>query len=354
MTGRWFRALGLGLALLLAGPAMARQVTLLEFSDLRGWEADNHAAALRVFRNTCGELEGGDWRSLCAVARGVKGRDAARSFFEAFFRPVLIEDGAPMLFTGYYEPELDGARRPGGRYRVPLYGLPAEAPQGEPWPTRAEIEGGALAGRGLEIAWVDDPVEAFFLQIQGSGRVRLPGGGVLRLGYAGANGHPYSSVGQALVARGALEPHQLSMAAIRDWVADNPAEGAALLRTNASFVFFREVSEVPPGLGPLGAMDRPVTPLRSLAVDPRHVPLGAPVWIEKEGEAPLRRLMVAQDTGSAIKGAQRADIFFGTGARAGSRAGAVRDGGRMVLLLPIQRAYGILPETVAGAPADPS
>lgn len=356
MSWRALRALGLGLALLLAGPVMARQVTLLQFSVLQGWTADNHAAALRVFRSTCGDLDAPDWRSLCSVARDVKGREAARSFFEAFFRPVLIEDGSPMLFTGYYEPELDGSRHRGGRYRYPLYVLPPEAPQGEPWLTRTQIEGGALAGRGLEIAWVHDPVEAFFLQIQGSGRVRLPDGGVMRLGYAGSNGHPYSSVGQALVARGALEPHQLSMNAIKNWVAANPVEGAELLRTNASFVFFREVSEVPAGRGPLGAMNRSVTALRSLAVDPRHVPLGAPVWIEKEGEAPLRRLMVAQDTGSAIRGAQRADIFFGTGLRAGLRAGNVRDGGRMVVLLPIQRAYAAVPETVAGArpQADPS
>ncbi len=351
---RRLRALGLVVALLLAGSAMARQAVILEFHDLKGWDADNHAAALRVFRSTCGDLPGGDWWSLCALAAQVKGREAARSFFEAFFRPVLVEDGTPMLFTGYYEPELEGSRARGGRFQHPLYALPPEAPASGPWLTRAEIEGGALAGRGLELAWVDDPVEAFFLQIQGSGRVRLAGGGVLRLGYAGANGRPYSSVGQALVARGALEPHQLSMDAIKGWVAENPGDGAALLRQNASFVFFREVNDVPPGRGPLGAMNRSVTALRSLAVDPRFVPLGAPVWIEKDGAEPLRRLMVAQDTGSAIKGAQRADIFFGTGPRAGQRAGQVRDGGRMVVLLPIQRAYAALPETVASLAADPS
>jgi membrane-bound lytic murein transglycosylase A len=354
------RVAGLALALVLSGPVMARQASVLEFAELEGWAGDNHAAALRVFRSTCGLMDGRDWQTLCALAARAKGREAARSFFEAFFRPVLVEDGSPGLFTGYYEPELDGSRHRGGRFRHPLYALPPEAPKGTPWLTRGEIEGGALAGRGLEIAWVDDPVEAFFLQIQGSGRVRLAEGGVLRLGYAGANGHPYRSVGQRLVARGALEPHELSMDRIKAWVAANPIDGAALLRTNPSFVFFREVSEVPAGRGPLGAMDRSVTALRSLAVDPRFVPLGAPVWIEKEGSEPMRRLMVAQDTGSAIKGAQRADIFFGTGARAGQRAGQVRDGGRMVVLLPIQRAYATLPETVAegrlpGAPpADPS
>lgn len=352
---RRLRALGLVMALLLSGPAAARQATVLEFADLEGWAEDNHAAALRVFRSTCGDLEAGDWRNLCALAVRVKGREAARSFFEAFFRPVLIEDGTPMLFTGYYEPELEGSRYRGGRFQVPLYGLPPDLPADGSWPTRGEIEEGALAGRGLELAWVEDPVEAFFLHVQGSGRVRLAEGGVLRLGYAGANGRPYSSIGQALVARGALEPHQLSMDAIKAWVAANPEDGAAVLRTNESFVFFREVGDVPPGRGPLGAMNRSVTALRSLAVDPRFVPLGAPVWIEKDGQQPMRRLMVAQDTGSAIKGAQRADIFFGTGPRAGSRAGQVRDGGRMVVLLPIQRAYATLPETVAATvPPGPS
>ena len=342
------RALGLAL-LLLGGPAMARQVTLLEFAELDGWAEDNHAAALRVFRVTCGDLEEPDWRSLCALARQVKGREAARSFFEAFFRPVLIEDGRPMLFTGYYEPELEGARRPTGRFRVPLYALPPDRPADGPWLTRAEIEAGALAGQGLEIAWVDDPVEAFFLQIQGSGRVRLAEGGVMRLGYAGGNGHPYASVGGALVARGALEEHELSMDRIKAWVAENPAEGAEVLRENPSFVFFRELVDVAAWQGPLGAMGRSLSAMRSLAVDPRFVPLGAPVWIETEGAEPLRRLMVAQDTGGAIKGAQRADVFFGTGAGAGSRAGRVRDGGRLVVLLPIQRAYAGLPETVASA-----
>lgn len=349
-------AAGLAPALLVPGPATARQATVLEFGDLDGWAEDDHAVALRVFRSTCGNLTGDDWASLGAVARDVHGSEAARRFFEAYFRPVLIEDGTSMLFTGYYEPELRGARERGGAFHVPLYALPPDLPQGEPWHTRAQIDGGALAGRGLEIAWVDDPVEAFFLQVQGSGRIRLPDGSLMRLGYAGANGHRYSSVGQALVARGALEPHEPSMDRIKDWVARNPAEGAALLRTNASFVFFREVSEVTPDEGPLGAMNRSVTALRSLAVDPRHVPLGAPVWIEKDGAEPLRRLMVAQDTGSAIKGAQRADIFFGTGPRAGSQAGSVRDGGRMVVLLPIQRAHASLTEMVAGTaePGDPS
>ena len=339
----------LGALVLLAATMSAafadRRVTLLEFSDLDGWESDDHAAALAVFAQTCGDLRGEDWATLCAIARS---EPPARPFFETLFKPVLIEDGEDMLFTGYYEPELSGADRPDARYRYPLYRLP-EVPETGAWPTRKEIDQGAFAGQGLEIAWLSDPVDLIFLQIQGSGRIRLPGGRTIRVGYAGANGHPYASLGAELVARGVYEPHEVSTERIRDWVRANPIDGQDLLWTNQSYVFFREVNEVPADRGPLGAMNRSVTPLRSLAVDPAHYTLGAPVWIESRGAEPLSRLMVAQDTGAAIKGAQRADIFFGTGARAGITAGQIRDPGRMVTLLPIQRAYGMLPERLAQA-----
>jgi membrane-bound lytic murein transglycosylase A len=202
-----------------------------------------------------------------------------------------------------------------------------------------------MDGRGLEIAWVDDPVELFFLQIQGSGRIRLEDGTMLRVGYAGANGHPYRSVGVELVRRGIFDAHQVSAAVIQNWVRRNGAEGEELLFHNPSYVFFRDVNQVPANKGPLGAMNRSVTTLRTVAVDPAFHPLGAPVWIEKDGEGPMRRLMIAQDTGSAIKGAQRADIFFGTGDEAGRAAGRLRDPGRMVTLLPIQRAYALLSES---------
>jgi len=332
------------LAGIMAGAAMADSThTLMSFSDLRGWHDDDHAAAFDAFLVTCGDLSEPDWSALCDLARS--GPDP-RSFFEAFFVPVLIEDGTEALFTGYFEPELTGARKPDGRFRYPLYRLPPEVGQG-PGPTRREIEEDErLSGRGLEIAWVDDPVELFFLQIQGSGRIRLPDGGVIRVGFGGANGHPYSSVGEELVARGIFEPHEVSAPVIQNWVRNNPDDGSELLWTNPSYVFFREVSEVPPERGPLGAMNRSITPLRSVAVDPAHVPLGAPVWIEKDGTDPLYRLMVAQDTGSAIKGAQRADVFYGTGDAAGRAAGQVRDPGRMVVLLPIQRAHDLIPEVL--------
>mmetsp|Transcript_18529 Transcript_18529/g.30371 ORF Transcript_18529/g.30371 Transcript_18529/m.30371 type:complete len:205 (+) Transcript_18529:2-616(+) len=201
-----------------------------------------------------------------------------------------------------------------------------------------------MRGRGLEIAWVDDPVELFFLQIQGSGRIRLPNGEYIRVGYSGANGHNYRSIGAELVRRGVYSPHQVSAQVIKNWVKRNPIDGKELLYHNNSYVFFREVSQVPADRGPLGAMNRSITTMRSVAVDPSFVPLGAPVWVEKDGNDPLRRLMIAQDTGSAIKGAQRADVFFGTGDAAGRKAGRLRDPGRMMVLMPIQRAYALLPE----------
>ena len=317
---------------------------ILGFDELDGWQDDDHAAALEVFRSTCADMRGPDWAALCALAHDT--RDP-KGFFELFFRPLLITDGKEPLFTGYFEPELDGSPVPTGRYRHPLYRMPPEARGARPWRSRREIVSGAfMKGRGLEIAWVDDPVELFFLQVQGSGRIRFPDGRVIRVGYGGANGHSYRSIGQELVRRGIYQPHQVSAQVIRNWVRRNPVEGQELLFHNPSYVFFREVSEVPADKGPLGAMNRSITPLRSIAVDPAHTPLGAPVWVEKDGASPLRRLMIAQDTGSAIKGAQRADLFMGTGDKAGRAAGRLKDPGRMVVLMPIQRAYAYLPEAL--------
>lgn len=316
-------------------------ISVLDFKDLDGWESDNQDEALQVFRNTCSDLKDSDWASLCAVAQN---QTNGRQFFELFFRPVLVSDGQDALFTGYFEPELDGSRVRTSRYRYPVYKLPREARDGV-WISRREIlTTDVMQGRGLEIAWVDDPVELFFLQIQGSGRIRLEDGSFLRVGYGGKNGHKYRSVGQELVRRGIYKPHQVSAQVIKNWVRRNPVAGQELLFHNPSYVFFREVSQVPAHKGPLGAMNRSITTLRSLAVDPSYTPLGAPVWLEKDGANPLRRLMVAQDTGSAIKGAQRADVFMGTGDEAGRIAGRMKDPGRMIVLMPIQRAYAMLSE----------
>jgi len=315
-------------------------VELLQFDDLDGWAEDDHAAALAVFRNTCMDLEGSDWRALCAVAETAPD---ARTFFELFFRPVLIGGENPALFTGYYEPELDGSRTRTARYRYPVYRMPPEV-SGQ-WLSREQIEESrVLEGRGLEIVWVDDAVELFFLQIQGSGRIRLAEGGFVRVGYGGRNGHEYRSVGQELVRRGVYQPHQVSAQVIQSWVRRHPAAGRELLHHNPSYVFFREVDIADPDLGPLGAMNRNITPHRTIAVDPDFTPLGAPVWIEKDGDGPIRRLMIAQDTGGAIQGAQRADIFFGYGEEAGEAAGVIRDPGRMMVLLPIERAHQLIPD----------
>lgn len=317
---------------------------ILGFDQLDGWDRDDHAAALAAFLVTCPDLDDPDWRSLCAVAQQ-QDPHSARAFFELFFRPVLIRDGQEALFTGYFEPELEGSRFPTSRFRYPIYRMPDEARAASPWLSRRDIlTSGVMQNRGLEIAWVDDPVELFFLQIQGSGRIRLTDGRTLRVGYGGANGHPYRSIGVELVRRGVYAAHQVSAQVIRNWVLRNPEAGEALLMHNPSYVFFREVLRTAESDGPLGAMNRSVTPLRSVAVDPAFTPLGAPVWIEKDGAGKMRRLMVAQDTGSAIKGAQRADIYFGTGDAAGLAAGQLRDPGRMLVLLPIQRAYAMLPD----------
>jgi len=341
---RWAAAFGLSLlasTILNAEAAMSNpSYQLLQFEDLDGWADDDHQAAMDVFLSTCGDMRDPAWEGICNAAR--EGQEA-KAFFERFFTPVLIDDGQDALFTGYFEPELSGSLRRGGPYQYPLYSLPPSPAQY----SRREIEeDDVLAGKGLEIAWIDDPVDVFFLQVQGSGRVRLDNGGWLRVGYAGANGREYSSVGRELVNRGIYSAHQVSADVIRNWVRNNGEDGEKLLWTNESFVFFREVNEVPSELGPLGAMNRSVTTMRTVAVDPAYIPLGAPVWIEKDGADPLNQLMVAQDTGSAIKGSQRADIFFGTGARAGRDAGRIKDGGRMVVLMPIQSAYALLPDVI--------
>jgi membrane-bound lytic murein transglycosylase A len=294
--------------------------TELTFDELEGWASDDLSGALSVFRVTAADVPG--WSRIAAMAAGAMD---ARAFFEALFRPVLVEDGAAPVFTGYYEPELAGSRVRTERFVHPVYALPDDPRSFD----RAAIVAGALEGRGLEIAWLEDAAEAFFLQVQGSGRIVLPDG-VIRVNWAGGNGRAYRSIGKELIAQGVFAAGEVTAEGIKDWIRAHPVEGAALMDINPSWVFFRVV-DVPPDLGPLGCMGRPVTALRSVAVDPAIVTLGAPVWVEAGG---LRRLMVAQDKGGAIKGAQRADVFFGTGAESGREAGAFHHPGRMVVLMP--------------------
>ena len=289
--------------------------------------------------------------------------DAAslRAFFESWFRPyrVVNSDGTHEgLVTGYYEPLLRGSRTRTAKYRYPLYSTPddlltikvdnlfpelkGERVRGRrengrvvPYYTRGEIEQGITSLRGREILWVDDSVELFFLHIQGSGRVRLDNGEIVRVGYDNHNGHPYRSIGRILIDRGELTLSQASMQGIKQWGRDNPERLDALLAENPAYVFFREL---PPNLGgPIGALGVPITPRRSIAVDEQSVPLGAPVYLATSWpntNKPLSRLMFAQDKGSAIKGAVRADFFWGFGDDAAKLAGRMRQSGQMWVLLP--------------------
>lgn len=309
---------------------------VVPFSTLAGWAADDHRRALDVFCVTADQIQDPMWQAICHLAPTCTD---PRGFFELYFHPVLICDDQPGLLTGYFEPELAGALQPDARFAYPVYALPPAFRAARPHPTRRQIEEQQiLAGRGLEIVWLDDPVAAYFLHVQGSGRVLLPDGSVLRIGYAGKNNQPYSSVGKALVARGLIPSDRMSARSIMDWAAQNPEQARDLFWSNDSYVFFRIIAQLRDDQGPIGAMRRQLTAGRSLAVDPDVVPLGAPVWIEKAAPDPINRLMIAQDIGGAIKGAQRADIFIGTGAAAGDRAGAINHPARMLTLLPVQVA----------------
>jgi membrane-bound lytic murein transglycosylase A len=326
------------------------------FASLGGWAEDRVAAAVPAFLRSCAQFLArpdpapfdrvaarpdfgrmADWRPLCHEAQMLEPSSdaAARRFFEAGFVPMAVADygEASGLFTGYFEIDLNGSRKRDRRFRTPIYRRPP-TPALETRYSRAEIEEGALSGRGLELVWVDDPTAAFFLQIQGSGRVRLRDGTTIRLGYDGQNGRPYVAVGRLLLERGAIARNRLSMAAIREWMIRNPAAGQALRREDPSYVFFRELKKD----GPLGAEQVVLTPRRSLAVDPAYIPFGAPVWLDAEEryrpDQTRHRLMVAQDAGGAIKGPVRGDFFWGTGADAGKEAGEMDAIGRYFVLLP--------------------
>ena len=330
----------LAVLMTVANPVAAQ---MLDFDSLDGWQDDDHREALVAFLETCQTLPD-DWEPVCRLAADAGATSAsAKAFFELVFRPVQIGAG-PALFTGYYEPELRGSSTRTPHFAYPIYVRPPELQNGQVYYDRAAIERGILRGRGLELAWLEDPVEVFFLHIQGSGRIKMTDGRVVRVGYAGRNGHAYVSVGKELVARGTMSADQVSAQGIRAYVQRNPTAGADLLNVNPSYIFFRKIDGLPADKGPIGAMGKSITALRSVAIDPDFTPLGAPVWVEKDGADPFHRLMVAQDTGGAIKGPQRADIFYGTGDQAGNDAGTVKDSGRMIVLLPIDRAFALLPE----------
>jgi membrane-bound lytic murein transglycosylase A len=275
------------------------------------------------------ETRAGSWRAACAALASADGDP--RGYFERYFQPFAVSSGAGAdgLFTGYYEPELAVAARRGGRYQTPVRALPP----GGTGLSRAQIESGRLRARGIELAWAADPVDKFFLQIQGSGMLRFPDGAIQRVGYAGQNGHRYVAIGAVLANDGAIAREEISMQSIRAWLAANPRRARAVMNSNPSYVFFRRVDD-----GPVGAERTVLTPGRSLAVDTGMIPLGLPVWLDADDPltptARLRRLMVAQDTGGAIRGAVRGDVFWGAGPEAAERAGRMRSTGRYWVLLP--------------------
>jgi membrane-bound lytic murein transglycosylase A len=337
------------------------QAETLNFTALEGWKDDDHVAAFDAYLKSCAAILQGNKATraarplygglfkVCerAVAAGKLVREQARLFFENNFTPVRVmppgqTDG---FFTGYYETEVDGSRFPSSEYTVPLYAAPAETVRKRASTVfgnldRTAIEDGAIAGQGLEICYVKNPVDAFFTQIQGSARVKLDSGKMMRLNYVASNGQRYYPVGKDLIDRGIVTKEEMSMDKIRDWMEANPEEGKDLRRKNRSFVFFTETS-----LGEndecIGAQGIPLTPGRSLAVD-KHVHVyGTPIWIDADlpiasdkPDTKFRRLLVAQDTGSAILGPARADIYFGHGEEISHVAGRIKQHGQFVMLVP--------------------
>jgi len=345
----------------LPAPIRNAQVETLSFDALPGWKDDNHDEAYAAFLMSCRAILNGTKAmrqarpvygglyEVCGRARaaGALDRDNARVFFEQNFKPVrLAQPGETQgFFTGYYETEVHGSRVPTAEYSVPIYAAPAATVRKKQSKVfanfdRAQIEEGALKGKGLEICWVKNPVDLFFAQIQGSTRVKLEDGKLLRLNYVASNGMKYYPVGRDLIDRGIITKEDMSMDRIRAWMDANPDEGKALRRKNKSFVFFTETS-LAAHEECIGAQGVPLTPLRSVAVDKKLHVYGTPVWIDAElpiasekPETKFQRLLIAQDTGSAIVGPARADIYFGAGEELGSIAGRVKQFGNFVMLVP--------------------
>jgi membrane-bound lytic murein transglycosylase A len=346
--------------------------------DIPGWRADDQRAALSIFARGCtanpplraGAAVPPGLEAACAAAAaasrpGPASRDSVRAFFESRFTFWRIRpaDGASGFMTGYFEPEFEGSLTRSDAFPTPLYGRPADlmtrmpgddwpgldpdltsarrTPRGlEPYPDRTAIETGALDGENLEILWMRDPVDRFVLQVQGSGRIRLPDGSVTRLVYAGRNGHAYTSLGRVLSERESIPPEQMTMDRLIARLKADESFARDLIRLNRSFVFFARRDDLHPDSGPIGGAGLPLTPLRSIAIDRSIWPYGLPVWIdatipgEDGGMERLSRLTIAQDTGSAILGAARMDLFVGSGAKAGHRAGLIRHPVDFIVLWP--------------------
>lgn len=351
------------------------------WASVPGWNGDDAARTLGAFAQGCVELQSrAEWRDICARALAIANtprNPAAASFFRDYFEPyrvVSFDNTDTGLVTGYYEPLLHGSRVAGKRFKYPIYAAPQDLITVDlaevypdlkfrrlrgrlvgnklvPYLDRSEIDSPAAPLKGLEIAFVDDAVELFFLQIQGSGQIELPDGKRIRVGYADQNGHPFRSLGGALIRRGEIKAERASMQGIKEWAARHPRRVQQFMNANPSYVFFKEL---PNDLtGPIGTLGVPLTAERSLAVDPRVIPLGVPVFLSTTHPGTrqeLNRLMVAQDTGGAIGGAVRADFYWGFGDDAGSLAGRMKYPGRMWVLLPA----GYDPnQTAAPPPSNP-
>ena len=325
------------------------------FNEIAGWADDKHSETLATFRRSCPKLvtspdtkiatDGGsktitaaEWKQICDAAGTVKTGDdrAARAFFEGNFRPLLVQ--APGRFTGYFEPDMRGSKAPSRLFTVPVYRRPSDLGD-KPYFTRAEIEQGALKGKGLEIAYVQDPVALFEVQVQGSGRIQLAEGGTLNLGFDGSNNRPYTAIGNVLLEMGVFKTkEQATWPAIRDWLKRNPQQARDVMRKNERYIFFKDSKSQ----GAVGAEGVTLTAQRSLAVDLTLTPYGTPIWIDTQRPVArrpgtnesYRRLTIAQDTGAAITGPARGDVFFGSGAQAADWAGRMNSDGRAIVLVP--------------------
>lgn len=335
------------------------------WDSLPGWKDDDHALAWPALRESCRTLiNQARWRSVCEISLLLSEQpdgSHVRQFFETHFEPwqAVNPDGSTHgLVTGYYEPLIQGSRERSDRDQWPIHGVPEDmltVDLGEIYPdlrnmrlrgrlvgnrvvpywTRAQLDEMSGLVPAPTLMWAADPIDLFFLQVQGSGQVQLDDGTRVRIGYADQNGHPYNSIGRWLVAQGELKLEQASMQGIKQWARENPHRLNEMLNTNPSYVFFRELP--PSSGGPIGALGVPLTTNRSIAIDPRYIPLGAPVFLDTSfplSQRPLRQLMLAQDTGGAIKGVVRADFFWGFGDEAGNQAGRMRQQGQMWVLLP--------------------
>lgn len=370
----------LGLACLIASGAVKGDVdamptakpsseNLIEtsFTDIQGWASDDQGKALKALLRFCAPPQQRFSAALCQYAQRISSNDsqAARAFFETWFTPYRFKTQG--FVTGYFEPELSASRTKSAAYPAPLLkapeglekvsdknrpaGWPEDLSHGrrtakglEPLPDRGEIMDGALADENLELVWLSNPVDAFFVHVQGSARLRLDDGSTMRVGYAGKTGYPYTSIARVLVERGEGTPEELTMSGLKRWLLEHPDQVDALLRRNRSYIFFREIEIKNPEDGPVGGAGLPLVAGRSLAVDPSQIPYGAPVFVSTnapglaKGTEGLQRLMIADDTGSAIRGPARGDIFVGSGDESGRIAGEIRHKADMIVLLPKEAA----------------